>query len=198
MSRRRDDDVVLLGPGSLRVTIPVLETPTACAGAVAAYLLRRIAYRAGAYAPGIDDVIFEELHAGDAGGTLADVSCWFARRETVLHGLGYRVELRRANWPTRDVLAWLDAGRDCRAAVLATRYGALHPPRTLRPAEGDSIAHAVGLVIERRDLAGSGEVVMIDPWPRNGDPRGRIHPALEAAHGQSDHLSLLFEWIDRR
>ena len=45
-------------PEDVRVTIPVFHTYTSCPGSAAAFLLRRIAYRAGAYAPGIQEYIF--------------------------------------------------------------------------------------------------------------------------------------------
>ena len=56
-----DDDVVLERPQDSRVAIPVFHTQSQCAGSAAAYLLRRIAYRAGAYAPGIQEYVFFEL-----------------------------------------------------------------------------------------------------------------------------------------
>ena len=46
------DDVVLQGPEDIRFLVPIFHTANACCGAATAYLLRRIAYRAGAYAPG--------------------------------------------------------------------------------------------------------------------------------------------------
>src|SRR4051794_14640647 len=56
------DDVVLQRPEDVRFLVPVFHTHTACAGAATAYLLRRIAYRAGAYAPGIQEHMFHELN----------------------------------------------------------------------------------------------------------------------------------------
>ena len=56
------DDVVLQQPEDVRFLVPVFHTSNACPGAVTAYLLRRIAYRAGAYAPGIQEHLFHELN----------------------------------------------------------------------------------------------------------------------------------------
>ena len=67
------DNVVLQRPEDVRFLVPVFHTPTACPGAVTAYLLRRIAYRAGAYAPGIQEHIFHELHTSSEGATIERV-----------------------------------------------------------------------------------------------------------------------------
>ena len=56
------DDVVLQRPEDVRYLVPVFHTWNACCGAATAYLLRRIAYRAGAYAPGLQEQLFHELN----------------------------------------------------------------------------------------------------------------------------------------
>ena len=54
------DEVVQQRPEDLRCVVPVFHTHNACCGAATAYLLRRIAYRAGAYAPGIQEHMFAD------------------------------------------------------------------------------------------------------------------------------------------
>ena len=76
------DDVVIQRPEDMRFLVPVFHTPTACAGAATAYLLRRIAYRAGSYAPGIQEYIFHELNSAREGGSIEKVQGWFARRSS--------------------------------------------------------------------------------------------------------------------
>lgn len=128
----------------VRIDLPVHLTPTACAGAVASYVLRRVAYRAGAYAPGIDDALFSELHTSERGRTIEDVQRWFVDRSRTLGDLGYRFEARRLAWSTSEVAAWIESGRGYRGAVLATSYARFHP----RSDAGEVTAHAVGLTWE--------------------------------------------------
>ena len=181
-------------PASQRFVLPVFETPTACAGAVGSYVLRRIAYRAGAYAPGIDDTIFAELHTTCAGAGIDDVERWFAGRVQSLHDLGYRLHARRDTTSTRGLRSWLDAGRGYRGAIVATTYEALHPPGSLARDAGDSIVHAIGLAIEGSEADGDGELVMIDPWARAGRTCDGIHPALDVARRGRDHQVLAIYW----
>src|SRR5512141_3519517 len=93
------DDVVLQRPEDLNFLVPVFHTPTACAGAATAYLLRRIAYCAGAYAPGIQEFIFHELNTAREGGTIEKVQRWFTARTRTLAELGYRLQCRRVAVP---------------------------------------------------------------------------------------------------
>ena len=74
------DDVVLQRPEDVRFLVEVFHTPSACAGAATAYLLRRIAYRAGAYAPGIQEHMFHELNTATEGGSIEKVHRWFNAR----------------------------------------------------------------------------------------------------------------------
>ena len=69
------EDLGLLGPDVPHVN--------ACCGAATAYLLRRIAYRAGAYAPGIQELIFHELNTSREGGTIEKVQRWFNSRSQI-------------------------------------------------------------------------------------------------------------------
>src|SRR5262245_59425470 len=102
-------DVVLQRPEDVRFLVPVFHTSNACAGAATAYLLRRIAYRAGAYAPGIQEHIFHELNTTSEGGSIEKVQRWFAGRVTPLHELGYRLQCRRVATPTHAILGWVRA-----------------------------------------------------------------------------------------
>ena len=114
------EDVVLQRPEDVRFLVQVFHTPTACAGAATAYLLRRIAYRAGAYAPGIQEHIFHELNTSREGGTIEKVQHWFTGRVSSLHELGYRLQCRRVATPTPAILDWVRAGRGYRGAMLPT------------------------------------------------------------------------------
>src|SRR5688572_23610058 len=121
------DDVVVQRPEDVRLLMPIFHTASACAGAATAYLLRRIAYRAGAYAPGIQEHMFHELHNQRDGGTLDRVQHWFATRVSHLHSLGYRLNCRRVATPTPAILEWVKAGKGYRGAMVPTNYKKLHP-----------------------------------------------------------------------
>jgi hypothetical protein len=190
---QRDDDVVLLRPATA-IELPVHETPTACAGAAASYVLRRIAYRAGAYAPGIQDEIFDELYTTQQGATLGGVERWFAQRGPALHALGYRVEHDRSASRTRDLVAWIKAGRGHRGAVLATSYAQLHPA----PEPRGAFMHAVGLAVEGCEAGGDGDLVTIDPWSEVVRTRGELAPALERAHQANACVGLAVCWTGWR
>jgi hypothetical protein len=184
-----DRDHVL--PTIVRPSIPVHETPTACAGAVASYVFRRIAYRAGAYAPGIDDALFFELHATSHGSVHGEVERWFADRSRELERLGYRLCCRRVTWALPEVARWVCEGRGYRGAVLATSYARLHPHHPGIDA-AEAIVHAVGLTSEPRDPNGDDELVMIDPWSRA--TKAYLHSALDLAHRDRDRMTLLCHW----
>ncbi|HUJ60669.1 MAG TPA: hypothetical protein VLX92_19340 [Kofleriaceae bacterium] len=172
--------------------ITITETPTACAGAATSFVLRQIAYRAGTLAPGIQDAIFHELHAAEHGDRLSVVESWFARRARVLHELGYRLRYRRIASPTRELVAWVEAGRGYRGAVLATSYQRLHPDAT---AAGELIVHAVGVVVEHRAADGEDSVAMIDPWSRTFIGPCSLPSTLDAAHAEREYQALAFHWI---
>jgi len=126
--RPADDDVVLQRPEDLHVTIPVFHTATATPGAAAAYLLRRIAYRAGAYAPGIQEFIFADLsNYSVMGGSIDAVQRWFGGRVGDLQELGYRINARRVAEPTATVLDWVKGGVGYRGALVPTTYRQLPP-----------------------------------------------------------------------
>lgn len=194
------DDVVKQGPEDIRFLVPVFHTPTACAGAATAYLLRRIAYRAGAYAPGIQEVIFHELNTSREGGSIEKVQRWFAGRVSSLHELGYRLQCRRVATPTSAILEWVAAGRGYRGAMLPTNFKKLHtqPGSSGQDVNDDAVAHAVGLTIDRLDPKADEDMVMIDPWPGvlgGAVDRGKVPAELEAAHRDRNFHALVYYWV---
>ena len=192
------DDVVLQKPEDVRFLVPIFHTPSACPGAVTAYLLRRIAYRAGAYAPGIQEILFHELNTSRDGGTLDKVQRWFTGRVSSLHELGYRLQYRRIATPTATILEWVRAGRGYRGAMLPTTYLKLHAQNSAgQDVSQDAVSHAVGLTIDRLDAKSDEDLVMIDPWPgTTGDKdRGKVPANLEAAHREANYHALVYYWV---
>jgi hypothetical protein len=194
------DDVVLQRPEDIRFLVPVFHTSNACCGAATAYLLRRIAYRAGAYAPGIQENMFHELNTSRDGGTLEKVQGWFNGRVSNLHELGYRLQCRRVTTPTSAVLDWVKAGKGYRGAMLPTEFKRLHPEPGAAGQDvlGDTVSHAVGITIDRLDAKGDEDLVMIDPWPGvKGDAkdRGAVHRQLELAHRARNFHALVYYWV---
>lgn len=189
--RHADDDVVLR-PEDARVTIPVFHTQTACAGAAAAFLLRRIAYRAGAYAPGIQEYVFFDLsNHSIMGGTIDAVQRWFSGRVSDLQELGYRLNARRVAEPTATVLDWVKGGVGYRGALLPTTFKKLHP------AETDEVPHAVGITVDRLDPKRDEELIMVDPWPGTSNgarDRAAIPAVLESAHRDFKYNAIIFYW----
>lgn len=194
------DDVVLQKPEDVRFLVPVFHTSNACCGAATAYLLRRIAYRAGAYAPGIQEQIFHELNTSRDGGTIEKVQRWFNGRVSMLHELGYRLQCRRVATPTPAILDWVKAGKGYRGAMLPTNFKKLHPTPGAggQDSPDDSVPHAVGITIDRLEQKGDEELVMIDPWPGvKGDAkdRGKLSPQLELAHKDKNFHALVYFWV---
>jgi hypothetical protein len=196
MSATRDD-VVLQKPEEVRFLVPVFHTPTACAGAATAYLLRRIAYRAGAYAPGIQEIVFHELNTPREGGSIEKVHQWFMGRVASLHEIGYRLQCRRVSTPTTAIVEWIKAGRGYRGAMLPTAFKSIHPQPGAAGDIGDEfVQHAVGITIDRLDQAKDEELVMIDPWPgiAGYKYRAKVSPSLDAAHKAKGFHALVFYW----
>ena len=168
------EDVVLQRPEDVRFLVQVFHTSTACAGAATAYLLRRIAYRAGAYAPGIQEQIFHELHTTRDGSTIDRVHQWFTARVSSLHELGYRLQCRRVTTPTAAILDWVRAGRGYRGAMLPTAYRKLHPtPGAAGEVDGEMVPHAVGITIDRLDAKDIGRPELGDHDDRSPRRQGR-------------------------
>src|SRR5678815_29581 len=108
------DDVVLQRPEDIRFVLPVFHTAGACPGAVTAYLLRRIAYRAGACAPGIQELIFHGLNTSGRGGT-----------------------------DTQVLIAGVKPGRGYRGVMLLTDDALLHPePDAADDVRPEQVQHA--------------------------------------------------------
>jgi len=193
------EEVQLQKPEDGRFLIPVFHTATACSGAATAYLLRRIAYRAGAYAPGIQEAMFHELNTSREGGSLEKVQRWFATRVSSLHQLGYRLQCRRVTTPTQSILEWVSAGKGYRGAMLPTNFRKLHPQPGAAGKDilDDAVAHAVGFTIDRLDTKGDEELVMIDPWPGvigGAQDKAKTHPAIDSAHRDCSFHALLYFW----
>jgi hypothetical protein len=192
---RSDDEVVLARPEDLRVTIPIFHTQTSCAGAAAAYLLRRIAYRAGAYAPGIQEYVFFELsNYSVMGGSIDAVQRWFGSRLADLQELGYRLNARRVAEPTQTILDWVKEGRGYRGALLPTNYSKIHP---LEPSDTNDMGHAVAVTMDRIEATRDEELIMVDPWPgdKNGaHERSNIPSVLESAHREHNYKAIIFYW----
>lgn len=193
------EDVVLQKPEDIRFLVPIFHTARACCGAATAYLLRRIAYRAGAYAPGIQEFMFHELNTSREGGSIENVQRWFNSHVSRLHELAYRLQCRRVAMPTKALIDWVTAGKGYRGAMLPTDFRTLHPDPGAagdRRAEG-AVAHAVGLTVDRLDPAGDEELVMIDPWPGvkgGANDRCKVHADLELAHRARNFHSLIYYW----
>ena len=194
------DDVVMQGPEDLHLLVPVFHTVSACPGAATAYLLRRIAYRAGAYAPGIQEHIFHELNTSREGGSIEKVQRWFASRVMNLNELGYRLQCRRVAIPTANLLDWVRQGRGYRGAMLPTTFKRLHPRKGAAGQDvvDDNFYHAVGVTMDKLSPTGDDELAMIDPWPGvdGHDPdRAPVPPTLELAHRDRGLHALVYFWI---
>ena len=177
-----------------KLVIPVETSRSACAGAVTAYLMRRVAARAGSYAPGIQEHLFFQLARRPVGTNLESVVSWMRDQGGTLTGLGYYVLTRRLSAPTETLVSWIQGGNGYRAAVLAVDGRTLY--RGDRRSEGDAVGltlndHTSGIA-DHAGAALSG-VVMIDPWP--GVDTFVSPPAtLDMAHRQQKYSALLLYW----
>lgn len=188
------DDVILQRPEDLRLFLSVPHSMSTCAGAVTAYLLRRIAHRAGAYAPGIQEQLFYEATTNAAGRSIDTVQGWFRERVDLFQEIGYRFSARRVAERTPNILAWVKEGGGYRGAMLPTEYKRLHP--TAKGSEAE-IPHAVGIAVDRLEGAGGDDLVMIDPWPGTANgarDRTAIPAALESAHRDRNYHAIIFYW----
>lgn len=172
--------------------IPLVHISTACAGSVTAYLLRRIAYRAGAYAPGLHEQVFFDLAQNPlCGGSIDAVDQWFKGNVADLQQFGYRIGARRITEPTETVLGWVKAGAGFRGAVLRTTHRRLHP------GEREDILHAVGIAVDRTEPSRDEELMMVDPWPgtkTRARDRTPIPANLELAHRDHKYQAMIFFW----
>jgi hypothetical protein len=189
---RSKDEVVPQRPEDVRVMLTVPHSATASVGAATAFVLRRVAYRAGAYAPGIQEHLFHELTTPRAGVSIEAVFSWFQARSPDLNEIGYRIQARRVAERTEGIATWVREGGGFRGAVLPTAYTKLHPN-----ADGDDlISYGVGLVIDRLEPSAAEDLLMIDPWPgANGArDRGALPATLGAAHRDRRYHALIFYW----
>lgn len=191
--------MVMQRPEDNRFLVPVFHTATAAPGSATAHLLRRIAYRAGAYAPGIQELVFHELTTARDGGSLDKVQHWFQARVSMLHQLGYRLQCRRIATPTQPILDWVTEGRGYRGAMLPTNFRKLHPVPGSAGQEcvDEAVCHAVGITVDRIDTASDEGLVMIDPWPgiKGAKDRAAVHPQIELAHKDKNFHALVFYWV---
>jgi hypothetical protein len=162
-------------------------------------VLRRIAYRAGAYAPGIQEHVFHELNTSREGGSIEKVQRWFATHVAMLHQLGYRLQSRRVATPTTALLDWVRAGQGYRGAMLPTAFKRLHssPGAAGKDVPDDAVNHAVGITIDRLEQTGDEDLVMIDPWPGvtgGAQDRGKVPAAIELAHRDRGSHALVYFW----
>lgn len=188
--------VVTAAAAPARAPIDVPHQREACIGAAASYALRRIALRAGALAPGIQDGKFYDLTTPRAGVSLDSVQRWLADEGAALTQLGYRFGARFTSGESAALASWIHAGRGYRAAVVPTVQPRLYPGQ---PATCGS-DHAVGLVVEpfvdATGAARPSDVVMIDPWPEGGRA-DRLEPlaTLDAARRDHKHAALVLHWV---
>jgi len=191
-TRSKPDDVVPQRPEDVRVVLPVTHTATAAVGAATAFVLRRIAYRAGAYAPGIQEHLFHELATPRAGVSIESVLAWFQSGSAALDQMGYRVRVRRVAERTPGIAAWVQDGGGYRGAVLPVAYTRLHPGT----AGGDLISYAIGMVVDRLEPSAPEALMMVDPWPGADGVRDRsaLPATLEGAHRERSYHALIFYW----
>jgi len=162
------------------------------AGAAAAYLLRRIAARAGSYAPGIQEHLFYEMGQRSNGVSLDQVQTWVKAHSSDLSNLGYYILVRPLAAPTVGIKRWVAEGAGYRAAILATDGARLHQDKKLTG------THAVGLTVHDAtsgiddESLGNG-LLMVDAWP--GKTKFSSPPAtLDVAHRAQKYRTLLMYW----
>ena len=176
---------------SAKLVIEIHSTKSACAGAAAAYVLRRIAAKAGAYAPGIQERMFFDLQRDFNGRNLDMVGKWFRTNQAELSRLGYRFYARRVAFRTEGVANWVAAGNGFRGAILPTSGHRLYP--SLEQMEGQ---HAVALTVDAINGDGSLKqgLMMIDPYPGVPAAVAAPPPALDAAHRDNKYAALVVYW----
>lgn len=176
-----------------KLLIPVETTRSACAGAAAAYLMRRVAARAGSYAPGIQEHLFFQLARRPVGASLDSVMSWFHDQGRTLTSLGYYILTRRIAARTEQLAAWVQDGEGYRAAVLAVDGRALYAARR---SEGDAVGllfHDPTSGIADSAALQSKRVAMVDPWP-DVDTFASPPDTLDGAHRQKKYGAVLLYW----
>lgn len=168
------------------VEVEIETTRSTCAGAAAAFLVRRLGTLAGGYTPGVQDQVLRELATEQDGSDLARVSRWFASRAAELARLGNRLGARMVAIKTPVILDWVLQGNGHRGAVLVTSGAVLHPGAGIETPHALAVACESGrrLGFQRDGLVG------FDPWPGIG----RLSPLptqLEDAHRRCLHRAFL-------
>ncbi len=183
----------LVAEDQAKLVIRLDSSRRSAAGAATAYLLRRLAARAGAYAPGIHEFLFNEI-AHSYGTSLDRVEKWLHIQSEKFAALGYQIRSRRTAAPAGDVLAWVNEGNGFRASILIVDGTQLYSK------SDPSVTHAVALIYND-PTSGIGDqnlergLVMIDPWPGldkfSAVPDGKL---LDAAHRVNKYDALLLFW----
>jgi hypothetical protein len=182
----------LVDEDNATLVIRLESSSDSAAGAVAAYLLRRLAARAGAYAPGIQENLFYEIAQNANGSNLDKVERWIASNSGKLSVLGYQFLCRRVAAATEDVIGWIEEGKGYRAAILAVDGTRLYGN------ESTSSSHAVALLINDAtagiaDKKVESGLLMADAWP--GIARFTRPPrTLDRAHLAYKYGTLLLSW----
>ncbi|HTE56919.1 MAG TPA: hypothetical protein VK698_38970 [Kofleriaceae bacterium] len=170
-----------------QLAVEIETTRVTCAGAAAAFLLRRLGALNGGYAPGVQDMFLRELATERDGGDLPRVASWFANRSAELARLGNRIGARMVAIRTPIVLDWVAGGQGHRGAVLVTAGDILHPGSRIQS------PHALAIACEssRPKNGQRAGLVGHDPWPG----KGRLSPLpaaeLEDAHRRCHHRAFL-------
>lgn len=181
-----------MSKGKLRIRID--SSRGSPAGAEAAYILRRLAARAGAYAPGIQESLFYAIGQNNKGATLTLVGEWLRKNSRQLAQLGYHIVHRLEAVRSGELIKWVEAGEGYRAALLGVDAVKLYGDKSL------SVSHAVAL-IRHDETSGIADddlphgVVMVDAGI--GRPRFSKVPdisKLTRAHLQHKHQTILMYW----
>ena len=178
-----------MSEGKLRIRID--SSRDSSAGAEAAYILRRLAARAGAYAPGIQEYLFYEIAQNANGSTLDKVEHWLHVQSAKLAYLGYQIHAKRTAYPSNEIVNWVDEGMGYRAAVLAVDGSKLYKDSSM------GSGHAVGL-IRHDETSGittdmDPGVVMVDAYPSR--PRfAPVPDTLARAHVVFKYQTILMFW----
>lgn len=175
-----------------KLVIRIESSADSAAGAAAAYLLRRVAARAGAYAPGIQENLFYEISQNARGSSVDKVGRWLEIQDERLAVLGYNIQARRVAAPAVELLPWVEGGRGYRAAILSVDASRLYGDVSM------PTFHAVGLMwcdatagVPDASLADG--PVMIDAWPKN-PTFVRPPKTLDAAGRPYKYAALIVYW----
>ena len=169
---------------SAPATVELEVTRTACAGAAAAYLVRKLGKHAGTYEGGLVDRVLHELASQKQGEDVSLVARWFTQRTSELARLGHRVGARLVAFRTPSILDWVASGSGHRGAVLMTAGELLHP------GSGIQTPHAIAVAVDSSKRPGIDSLVAMDPWPG----MGRMAPlpgTLERAHKRCLNRAIL-------